>query len=239
MKAPKRSVLVFIHGFNNRFEDAVYRFAQIVHDFDAPTSCRCCSPGPRAAASSPMAMTARAPTIRATRWRLCCRTSRAIPSVGEVSILAHSMGNWVTLEALRQMAIRNGRHPAEDRATSCSPRRMSMSTCSAPRSRDIGRASAAASRCSSRRTIGRWRFRAASGAARRAARRDRPGRRALPDRALQADSITVIDLTKLQLRRQPQPRQVRRKPGGGAADRHAAGRRASRSPIHASVSASA
>jgi esterase/lipase superfamily enzyme len=29
--------------------------------------------------------------------------------VGEISILAHSMGNWVTLEALRQMAIRNGR----------------------------------------------------------------------------------------------------------------------------------
>ncbi|OYZ72696.1 MAG: esterase, partial [Rhizobiales bacterium 24-66-13] len=31
------------------------------------------------------------------------------PDVGEISILAHSMGNWVTLEALRQMAIRNGR----------------------------------------------------------------------------------------------------------------------------------
>jgi esterase/lipase superfamily enzyme len=30
------------------------------------------------------------------------------PAVGEVSVLAHSMGNWVTLEALRQMAIRNG-----------------------------------------------------------------------------------------------------------------------------------
>lgn len=31
-KTPDGSVLVFIHGFNNRFEDAVYRFAQIVHD---------------------------------------------------------------------------------------------------------------------------------------------------------------------------------------------------------------
>jgi esterase/lipase superfamily enzyme len=31
------------------------------------------------------------------------------PSVGEISILAHSMGNVVTLEALRQMAIRDGR----------------------------------------------------------------------------------------------------------------------------------
>ena len=33
---PRRQVLVFIHGFNNRFEDAVFRFAQVVHDFDAP-----------------------------------------------------------------------------------------------------------------------------------------------------------------------------------------------------------
>jgi esterase/lipase superfamily enzyme len=30
------------------------------------------------------------------------------PQVGEISILAHSMGNWLTMEALRQMAIRDG-----------------------------------------------------------------------------------------------------------------------------------
>lgn len=34
-KSPDRSVLVFIHGFNNHFEDAVCRFAQIVHDSGA------------------------------------------------------------------------------------------------------------------------------------------------------------------------------------------------------------
>ncbi|SEP33528.1 Alpha/beta hydrolase of unknown function, partial [Rhizobium tibeticum] len=33
------------------------------------------------------------------------------PEVKEVSILAHSMGNWLALESLRQMAIRNGRLP--------------------------------------------------------------------------------------------------------------------------------
>ncbi len=27
--------MVFIHGFNNTYEDAVFRFAQIVHDFGA------------------------------------------------------------------------------------------------------------------------------------------------------------------------------------------------------------
>ena len=34
-------------------------------------------------------------------------------NVREVSILAHSMGNWLALESLRQMAIRNGRLPAK------------------------------------------------------------------------------------------------------------------------------
>ena len=33
------------------------------------------------------------------------------PEVKEVSVLAHSMGNWLALEALRQMAIRNGSLP--------------------------------------------------------------------------------------------------------------------------------
>ena len=28
----RSKVLVFVHGFNNRFDDAVYRFAQIVHE---------------------------------------------------------------------------------------------------------------------------------------------------------------------------------------------------------------
>jgi len=36
-KQTKRSrVVVFVHGFNNRFDDTVYRFAQIVHDAKAP-----------------------------------------------------------------------------------------------------------------------------------------------------------------------------------------------------------
>ena len=33
---PKRHVLVFVHGYNTRFEEAVYRLAQIAHDSDAP-----------------------------------------------------------------------------------------------------------------------------------------------------------------------------------------------------------
>src|SRR5215469_9046686 len=36
-KQMRRSkVLVFVHGFNNRFDEAVYRLAQIAHDSKAP-----------------------------------------------------------------------------------------------------------------------------------------------------------------------------------------------------------
>ena len=31
-RTPGRKVLIFVHGYNTRFEEAVYRFAQIVHD---------------------------------------------------------------------------------------------------------------------------------------------------------------------------------------------------------------
>ena len=107
---PKRRVLIFVHGYNTRFDDAVFRFAQIVHDAEAPVT--------------PVLFTwpSRGRVIAYTYDRESANYSRdalesviqAIardPAVGEVSILAHSMGNWVTLEALRQMAIRNKTFP--------------------------------------------------------------------------------------------------------------------------------
>jgi len=36
LKPSERHVLLFVHGYNTRFEEAVYRFAQIAHDAGAP-----------------------------------------------------------------------------------------------------------------------------------------------------------------------------------------------------------
>lgn len=106
-KTPKRQVLVFVHGYNTRFEEAVYRFAQIVHDsgasvtpvlFTWPSRGRLLQYGydHESASYSRDALESVLQALQRDR------------NVGEISILAHSMGNWVTLEALRQMAIRNG-----------------------------------------------------------------------------------------------------------------------------------
>jgi esterase/lipase superfamily enzyme len=107
-KGPTRHVLVFVHGFNNRFEDAVFRFAQFVNDSRAQVV--------------PILFTwpSKAKWYKYGYDRESVEYSRAElesglrflakdPEVGEISVLAHSMGNWVTLEALRQMAIRDGK----------------------------------------------------------------------------------------------------------------------------------
>ena len=80
-------------------------------------------------------MTARAQTTRAMLFEQLLATLAANPNVKEINIVAHSMGNWVTLEALRAMSIRSGKIGGRSEM-SCWSRRMSMLTCSAPKSRE-------------------------------------------------------------------------------------------------------
>ncbi|WP_230174995.1 alpha/beta hydrolase [Rhizobium sp. CECT 9324] len=106
------SVLVFIHGFNNRFEDSVYRFAQIVQDSgvrSAPLLVTWPSRGSLLAYGYDRESTNYTRNALETLFQYLAQD----PEVKEVSVLAHSMGNWLALEALRQMAIRNGRLPAK------------------------------------------------------------------------------------------------------------------------------
>jgi esterase/lipase superfamily enzyme len=103
-----RRVMVFVHGFNNRYEDAVYRFAQIVHDSGAdaaPVLFTWPSRGSIFAYNYDKESTNYSRDALETMLRRLATE----PSVGEVTIMAHSMGSWLTVEALRQMAIRDGR----------------------------------------------------------------------------------------------------------------------------------
>lgn len=105
-RVPKRRVMVFVHGFNNRFEDAVYRFAQIVHDSDAnvvPVLFTWPSRGSLFA----YGYDRESATYSRNALENLLQALARDPAVGEVSLLAHSMGNWVALESLTQMAVRN------------------------------------------------------------------------------------------------------------------------------------
>jgi esterase/lipase superfamily enzyme len=113
-KTPGRKVLIFVHGYNTRFEEAVYRFAQIVHDAHvdvAPVLFTWPSGGNAIdyVYDRDSAMYSR-DALETLLQKLSDN-----PNVGSISILAHSMGNYLTVEALRQMAIRDGGLPSKIR----------------------------------------------------------------------------------------------------------------------------
>lgn len=106
----KKQVLVFVHGFNNKFEDAVYRFAQIVHD-SGTDAVPVLFTWPSKGSVLAYGYDRESSTYSRNQLEDVLNGLVADPNVGEVSILAHSMGNWLLLESLRQMAIRGGRIP--------------------------------------------------------------------------------------------------------------------------------
>jgi esterase/lipase superfamily enzyme len=103
-------VLVFVHGFNNRFDRAVYRFAQITHDSKAPAVPVLFSwhsrgvPGLGAYRED----LERANASRAAIEQLLDTIGKNA-NVQEVTILCHSMGCSPTLEVLHAKALQAGR----------------------------------------------------------------------------------------------------------------------------------
>jgi esterase/lipase superfamily enzyme len=109
----KRSkVLVFVHGFNNRFDDAVYRFAQIAHDSKVQ-AIPVLFTWPSRGETKLLAYTYDRESANFSRDALenLLDLLARQPSVSEITILAHSMGNWLTLEALRTRSIRLANKP--------------------------------------------------------------------------------------------------------------------------------
>jgi len=107
-QAPGGKVLVFVHGFNNRFDDAVYRFAQIVHDSKVQVV-PVLFTWPSRGEVRLRAYTYDRESANYSRDALesLLSTLEVCSSVTEVTLLAHSMGNWIALEALRSRSIRN------------------------------------------------------------------------------------------------------------------------------------
>jgi len=99
-----RDVLVFVHGFNTSFEEARLRAAQVAYDshfggvtvlFTWPTK------------SELFGYVSDKDSATASRDALqeLLTTLSDTPGVGKIHVLAHSMGGWLAMEALRQEAI--------------------------------------------------------------------------------------------------------------------------------------
>ena len=109
-------VLVFVHGFNNRFDEAVYRFAQIVHDSRAPAVPILFS-WPSRGAVSLSAYREDFESASGSRDAVeeLIDTVAASANVKEVTIVCHSMGCSLTLQALWSKASRAGKIGAKIR----------------------------------------------------------------------------------------------------------------------------
>ncbi|PLP61092.1 hypothetical protein CYK37_02005 [Mesorhizobium loti] len=100
-------VLVFVHGYNNGFDDGVYRLTQIVQDTNYPGTPVLFSWASAGKTTGYIydkeSANAARDDLEAT-LRLLAKTKAK-----SIDIIAHSMGNWVAMEALRQLAITGDR----------------------------------------------------------------------------------------------------------------------------------
>src|SRR6056297_1259635 len=102
-----RETLLFVHGYNNTLSEAMYRLAQIREDFNVPM------PGLLFAwpsAGDPRGYIYDRDSVLYARDDLeaLLRDLTAHPG-DKVFLLAHSMGSQLTMEALRQIALRGDR----------------------------------------------------------------------------------------------------------------------------------
>jgi esterase/lipase superfamily enzyme len=103
-------VLVFVHGFNNRFDEAVYRFAQIVHDSRAPAFPVLFSwPSRGLVGLSAYQYDLESANNSRDALGQLLDAIAVNTNVKEVTILCHSMGCLLTLETLRSKAIHAGK----------------------------------------------------------------------------------------------------------------------------------
>jgi esterase/lipase superfamily enzyme len=99
----QREAVVFVHGFNTSYAEGVYRLAQIKHDFNLPG----------------IAVNFSWPSAAETRYYVYDRDSIAVSrdglqtllstladsDVSKITLVAHSMGTYLTVETLRQMSM--------------------------------------------------------------------------------------------------------------------------------------
>ncbi len=99
------NVLVFVHGYNTLYEEAVYRLAQIVHDSGFKGTTVLFSWPSRGKPALYLA-DRDASTYSRDPLEMTLRQIAGIRSVREVNVLAHSMGTWLAAETLRQAAMK-------------------------------------------------------------------------------------------------------------------------------------
>jgi esterase/lipase superfamily enzyme len=112
--APKRRVLIYVHGFNTSHAEAVFRLAQLVHEGNIEAAPVLFSWPSRGGVFDYLYDKESANYSRRALETLILQASDR-PDVGDVTIIAHSMGGWLTAEALRAVALKKNGVPGNIR----------------------------------------------------------------------------------------------------------------------------
>jgi esterase/lipase superfamily enzyme len=103
----RTKALVFVHGFNNRFDEAVYRLAQIVQDSKAPVIPVLFSwPSKGVVQLDAYKYDLQVANQSRAALRELISTIATNRSVKGITVLCHSMGCWPALEGLQSNSIR-------------------------------------------------------------------------------------------------------------------------------------
>ena len=107
----KREIFLFIHGYNNNFADSTFRAAQFSYDYSlkAVTVHYSWPSG----GSIPLYVYDRDSADFARDGLADLLTLLSETDANEITVVAHSMGNYVTMEALRSLALQGKRHPID------------------------------------------------------------------------------------------------------------------------------
>jgi esterase/lipase superfamily enzyme len=100
----KHNVLIFVHGYNNNFQESLYRLAQIYADAGFNGAPILFAWPSQAVVAEYAADKAAAAFSRDYLIELLTMVTSS-PQVGEVMVVAHSMGGMLTAEALRELRL--------------------------------------------------------------------------------------------------------------------------------------
>lgn len=107
LAANGREAVIYIHGFNNTFTEGVYRIAQLHHDLNLPGVALHYS---WSSAAEPLGYVYDRDSMMFARSGLEDLIRETVASgARKVTLVAHSMGSFLTMEVLREIAIRDGR----------------------------------------------------------------------------------------------------------------------------------
>lgn len=98
-------VIVFVHGYNTSYQEAVFRAAQLKHDNEIREAMVAFS-WPSAAAVTGYLADREASTYSRDYLERTLDGLARMPGVKRIHIIAHSMGGWLTMETLRQATLR-------------------------------------------------------------------------------------------------------------------------------------